>query len=125
MLGPDGVLKDIRFILVRAEYLNVHFAAARVISTEKGSWYGVQTVERGTCSKSLMERSKGYQELGCYLAVSVMCVELIRPLSGVPCPSFYRPRGSRGYRWEKEKKTKGREGPSRVSGLPFSLSLPC
>ena len=45
----------------------------------------------------------------------------IRPLSGVSCPPFYRPRGSRGYRWEKEEKTKGREGPSRVLGLPFSL----
>ena len=36
MLGPDGVLKDTRFILVRAEYPYVQFAAAaaRVISTE-------------------------------------------------------------------------------------------
>ena len=59
-LGPDGVLKDTRFILVRAECSYVRFAAAaRVISTEKGSYYGVQTVKRGTCPKSLMERSKG------------------------------------------------------------------
>ena len=27
---------------------------------------------------------------------------LIRPLSGVSCLSFYRPRGSRDYRWEKK-----------------------
>ena len=35
-MGPDGVLKDIRFILVRAECPYVQFVAtARVISTEK------------------------------------------------------------------------------------------
>ena len=34
----------------------------------------------------------------------VLCVESIRPFSGVPCPPFYRLRGSRGYRWEKEEK---------------------
>ena len=61
-------------------------------------------VERGTGPKSMMERSKGCQELGCYLAVCVMCVELIHPLSGVPYPPFYRPRESRDYRWEKEEK---------------------
>ena len=36
-----------------------------------------------------------------------MCVELIRKesaFSGEPCPPFYRPRGSRGYRWEKRGK---------------------
>jgi len=36
-LGPDGVLKDTRFILVRAECPYVQFAVARIISTEKGS----------------------------------------------------------------------------------------
>ena len=82
-------------------------------------------VERGTGPKSLMKRSKGCQELGCCLVVCVMCVESILPLSGVPYPPFYRPRGSRDYRWEKEEKTKGREGPSKVPGLPFLLSLPC
>ena len=50
--------------------------------------------------------------LGCMLSV-----ELILP--------FIDQRGSRGYRWEKEEKTKGRKGPSRVSGIPFPLSLPC
>ena len=51
--------------------------------------------ERETCPKSLMERSKGCQELGCCLAVS--CVsKMIGPFSGVPCPPFYRPRGEQG-----------------------------
>ena len=35
MLGPDGVLKDTKFILVRAECPYVQSAATRVISTEK------------------------------------------------------------------------------------------
>ena len=59
----------------------------------------------------------------------LLCVESDRskvgPLNGVSCPPFYRPRGSRGYRWVKEEKTKGREGPSRESGLPFPMCLPC
>ena len=38
--------------------------------------------------------------LGC-----VLSVESIHPLTGVPYPPFYRPRGSRDYRWEKEEKT--------------------
>ena len=81
-------------------------------------------VERGIGPKSLMEESKGRQELGCCL--TTCCVsKTIGPLSGVPCPPFYRPRGSRGYRREKEGKTKGREGPSREPGLPFPLCLPC
>ena len=62
-------------------------------------------VERGTGPKSLMERSKECQELGCYLAVC--CVKSIPLFSGVTCPPFYRPRGSRDYRWEKEGKTRG------------------
>ena len=36
-LGPDGALKDTRFILVRAECPYVQSVAARVISTENGS----------------------------------------------------------------------------------------
>ena len=62
-------------------------------------------VERGMGPKSLMERSKGRQELSCCLAVSCLS-KTISPLSGVPYPPFYRPRGSRVYRWEKEEKTK-------------------
>ena len=38
-LGPDGALKDTRFILVRAECPYVQSVAARVISTEK--WFVV------------------------------------------------------------------------------------
>ena len=34
---------------------------------------------------------------------------LIRPLSGVSCLSFYRPRGSRNYRWEKEEKLEAKK----------------
>ena len=56
--------------------------------------------------------------------IDLFC-ELILPLSGVPCPPFYRPRGSRGYRWKKEENTKGIEGPLKDPGLPFSLRLPC
>ena len=57
--------------------------------------------ERGTGPKSLIERSKGHQELGCCLVVS--CVSKPIGLSGgVPYPPFYRPRGCRGYRQEKE-----------------------
>ena len=60
MFGLDGVLKDTRFIPVRAECLYVQFAAAaRVISTERFV-VGVQTVERGICPKSLIERSNEY-----------------------------------------------------------------
>ena len=53
--------------------------------------------------------------LGC-----VLCVESIRPPSGVPCPPFYRPRGSRGHRWEKEEK-KVEKG---ESGFPFPCACP-
>ena len=35
MLGSDGALKDIRFILVRTECPYVQFVAAHVISIEK------------------------------------------------------------------------------------------
>ena len=37
--------------------------------------------------------------LGC-----VLCVELICSFSGTSRPPFYKPRGSRDYRWEKEEK---------------------
>ena len=54
------MLKDTRFILVRAECPYVRsVAVARVISTERFV-VGVQSVERGTCPKSLMERSNEY-----------------------------------------------------------------
>ena len=62
--------------------------------------------------------------LGCVLC-DVLCVKSICPLSGVSCPTFYRPRGCRGYRWENEENTKSIEGPSKDPGLPFFLRLPC
>ena len=41
----------------------------------------------------------------CMLLSCVVCgVESICLLSGVPCAPFYRPRGSKDYRWEKEEK---------------------
>ena len=43
---------------------------------------------------------------------------------GVPCPPFYRPRGSRDYRWEKEEKIEGREGHSKELGLPSPCACP-
>ena len=82
-------------------------------------------VKRGTCPKSLMERSKGCQELGCCLAMCCVCGIDPSPLVGCPALPFIDQGGSRGYRWEKEEKTKGREGPSKVPGLSFPLSLPC
>ena len=94
-------------------------------------------VERGTGPKSLMEKiermPRAWSLLGCVRDVLCLCrtglcvshLSKVGPLSGEPCPPFYRPRGSRGYKWEKEEKTKGREGPSGESGLPFPVCLPC
>ena len=131
MLGLDGVLKDTRFILVRAECLYVQFAAAHVISTGKrfvvGGTNGRER-DRSQVSHGMVERMLRAQSLlGCMR--DVLCVELIsqkvHPFSGVSYPPFYRPRGSRGYRWKKEEKTKGREGPSGEPGLSFPVCLPC
>ena len=44
---------------------------------------------------------------------------------GSPARPFIDQGGSKGYRWEKEENTKGIEGPSKDSGLPFFLCLPC
>ena len=112
MLGSDGVLKDIRFILVQTECLYVQFAAARVISTEKrfvvGDTNGRER-DRSQVSDEKVERMLRAQLLlGC-----VLCVELIRPLSGVPCPPFYRPREEQelqmGERGKKPKVENARE----------------
>ena len=84
MLGLDGVLKDIRFRLVWPECPYVQFAtAACVISTERFIVGGTNDRER--------DRSQ-------------VSIGLIPPFSGLPYPPFYRPRGSRDYRWEKEEK---------------------
>ena len=108
MLGSDGVLKDTRFILVRAECLYVQFAAAaHVINTERFVVGGTNGRER---DKSQVYDGKVEHVLRARLLLSCVlcgawCVELIRPLSGVLCPSFYRSRESRDYRWKKEEKT--------------------
>ena len=44
--GPNGVLKDTRFILVRAECPYIQFAAARVICTKKFVVGGINWRER-------------------------------------------------------------------------------
>ena len=96
-MGPDGVLKDTRFILVRAECPYVQStAAARVISTKKACSRGTNDRER---DMSQVSDGKVEQVLRAWLLLSCMlcgawCVELIRPLSRVPCPPFYRSRGA-------------------------------
>ena len=61
--------------------------------------------ERGTGPKSLVERTKGYREIG---RCSAMCSRFdasgfdLMPLGGVPCFPFYRPRESTGYSRRKE-----------------------
>ena len=91
MLGLDGVLKDTRFILVRAECPYVQFAAvARVISTERFVVGGTNSRERdrSQVSDRKVERALRAWLLLSYVLCDVWCVELIRPLSGVPCPPF-------------------------------------
>ena len=76
---------------------------------------------------------RAWSLLGCMRDVLCLCQTglcvshslKVGPFSGEPYPLFYRPRGGRGYRWEKEENTKGIEGPSKDSGLPFFLCLPC
>ena len=64
--------------------------------------------ERGIGPKSLVERTlRALLLLSCVLC-DVWCVQFFRPLSGVPCLPFYRPRGSRDYRWEKEENQRQR-----------------
>ena len=65
-------------------------------------------VERGTCPKSLMERSKGCQELSCILVVCYVWNQSV-PLVGCPALPFIDQGENKGYRWEKEKKTKGKK----------------
>ena len=102
------MLKDTRFILVRVECLYVQFAAvARVISTKRLVVGGINGRERDRYQVSdgkVGRMLRAWLLLSCVLC-SVWCVELIRPLSGVLCPSFYRSRESRDYRWKKEEKT--------------------
>jgi len=102
------VLKDTRFILVRAECPYVHFAAAaQVISTERFVVGGTNGRERdrSQVSDGKVERVLRARLLFSCVLCGAWCVGLIHPLSGVSCPPFYRPRGSRDYKWEKEGKS--------------------
>ena len=106
-MGPDGVLKDTRFILVWAEHPYVQFAAiAPVISTKRfivGVTNGREK-DRSQVSDGKVERALRVWLLLSYVLCDAWCVLLIHPFSGVPCPHFYRPRGSMDYRWKKEEK---------------------
>ena len=110
--GLDGVLKDIRFILVRVECPYIQFAAAaHAISTKRFVVGGTNGRERdmSQVSDGKVERAmRAWLLLGCVLC-DAWCVESIRPFSGVPFPPFYRSRGSRDYRWEKEEKPEPKE----------------
>ena len=101
------MLKDTRFILVQAECPYVQFAAAtRVISTERFIVGGTNRRERvrSQVSDGKVERvPRAWMLLSCVLC-DAWCVLSIYPFSGVPCLPFYRSRGSRDYRREKEKK---------------------
>ena len=91
------MLKDTRFILVRAKCPYVQSTvAARVISTERFVVGGTNRRERdrSQVSNGKVERAlRAWLLLSCVLC-GVWCVELICPLSGVPYPPFYRSRGA-------------------------------
>ena len=128
-LGPDGVLKDTRFILVRAKCPYVQFAVvARVISTKRFIVGGTNSRERkrSQVSDGMVERTpRARLLLGCMRGVCCRIVpidlfcELILPFSGVLCPPFYRPRESRGYMLEKGEKTEAKEPLRRCRVLLF------
>ena len=81
-------------------------ATARVISTKRFVVGGTNGRERdrSQVSDGKVERALRARLLLSCVLCGAWCVDLIRPLSGVPYPPFYRPRGSRDYRWEKEEK---------------------
>ena len=87
-------------------------AIAHVICTEKfliGStnW---RERERSQVSDGKVERALRAWLLLSYVLCDAWCVEFIRHLSGVPCPPFYRSRGSRGYKkWDKEEDPEAKE----------------
>ena len=68
---------------------------------------------------SLMERSKGHQELGCCLTVPCV-LEMIGPFSGVPCPPFYRPRGEQGLQTGERGKNQRQRRSFEGAGSSFS-----
>ena len=71
MLGPDDLLKDTRFILVRAECLYVQFAAAHVISTEKrfvvGGTNGRERDRSQVSNEKVKRTPRAWLLLGCVL----------------------------------------------------------
>ena len=89
------MLKDTRFILVRAECSNVQSAtAAHVISTERFIVGGTNGRER---DKSQVSDGKVERMPRARLLPSCeLCVESIHRHGGVPYPPFYRPRGEQG-----------------------------
>ena len=106
------MLKDTRFILIRAECPYVQFAAAaRIISTERFVVGGTNGRERdrSQVSAGKVERTLRAWLLLSYVLCDVWCVELIHPFSGVPYLPFYRSRESRDYRWEKEEKPEAKK----------------
>ena len=86
-------------------------AVAHVISTERfvvgvtnGRERDMSQVSDGKVERAL----RAWSLLSCVL-YDAWCVLLIRPLSGVPCLPFYRPRGSTDYIWEKEEKSEAKK----------------
>ena len=121
-LGPNGVLKDTRFILVQAECPYVQsIAVAHVINTER---FVVGVTNGRERDRSQVSDGKVERTLRALLLLScVLCgawnVGLIRPFSGVPCLPFYRSRGSRDYRCEKEEKPEAKKVIRRCQVLLF------
>ena len=105
-------LEDMRIILVRAECPYVQFvAAARVICTQRFV-VGVtnrRERDRAPVSDGEVERALRAWLVLSYVLCDALCVKSIPPFSGVPCLPFYRPRGSKDYRWEKEEKPKAKK----------------
>ena len=90
-MSPDDVLKDTRFILVRAEYPYVQFvAAARVISTERFIVGGTNSRERDMfeVSNGKVERVQRARLLLSCVLCGAWCVESIPPLVGYPTFPF-------------------------------------
>ena len=106
------MLKDTRFILVRAESPYIQSAtAARVINTKRFIVGGTNGREgnMSQVSDGKVERVLRARLLLSYVLCGAWCVELIPPFSGVPCLPFYRSRETRRYRWEKEEKTEAKK----------------
>ena len=85
--------------------------AALVICTERFIVGGTNGRERDRSQVSdgkVKWMPRAWLLLSCVLC-DALCVEFFCPLSGVPCLPFYRLRGSRDYRWEKEEKPEAKK----------------